>query len=67
MNGGLRSHQQNQLVTYHAKPVALHDRKVKTAGQLQELQISMKSNTQIENSQRKFDVNIKNLVQNEAT
>ena len=42
-----QSHQQNQLATYHAKPVALHNCKVKPACQLQELQVLMKSNTEL--------------------
>ena len=64
---GFRSHQQNQLATYHAKPVALHDCKVKPARQSQELEVLMKLNTQIQSSPHKFDVNIENLTQNEIT
>ena len=64
---GFRSHQQNQLATYHAKPVALHDCEVKPARQSQELEVLMKSNTRIQSSPHKFDVNIENLTQNEIT
>ena len=65
---GFRSHQQNQLATYHSKPVAIHDCEVKAARQSQELEILMKSNTRIESSPKKFDaVNIENITDNEMT
>ena len=49
---GFRSHQQNQLATYHAdaKPVALHNCELKPARQSQELEVLIKSSTRIESS-----------------
>lgn len=67
---GLQGHQQNQLATYHESPVTLHNCKVKPAHQSQELEVLMKSNNRIEgieSSPRKFDVDIKNITQNEIT
>jgi len=62
---GFQGHQQNQLATYHESPVALHD--CETSPPVTRVGGFDEVNNRIESSLRKFDVDIKNITQNEIT
>ena len=65
---GFRGDQRYQLASYHdsAQSVALYNCEVKPARQSEELQIVMRSSTQVQASPKKFDIDCKDVSRNIA-